>query len=257
MSVKSDVKHSKKKQKSNALRNFIIVVVIIAGGVALMMNANFQQLMDGFSQDGMSVSSEIFDNQVSSGDQEERSYERQEEDKASADSDEGFLSFAPEDSMEVLNDEQLEDFNPYSQIVREDESAANAARAEKLEKAFDEYRVYLENANRLLVKFAGDEIYSEELEVIKSVQFSSSEAQEVLMLLEVYNKHLVEQGPVTSEVVDIKLLDSEVLEKIVKIKKVRMSNVDQRELKEKIEAKLNVLMDYIFSESLQKLFMNK
>lgn len=255
MSVKSDAKHSKKKQKSNALRNFIIVVVIIAGGVALVMNANFQQLLDKFSQDSESaVPTEIADDQIPQNDQQESEANAQ----SGIDGDEeGVLSFAPEDFMEALSDEQLEDFNPYSQIVKEDESAANAARVQQLEKAFDEYRGYLENANKLLVKFTSDEIYSEELEVIKSVQFSSAEAQEVLMLLQFYNKQLVEQGPVTSKVVDIKLLDSEVLEKIVKIKKVRRSNVDQRELKEKIEAKLNVLMDYVFSENLQKLFMNK
>jgi hypothetical protein len=252
MSIKPDVKHSKKKRNPKMLRNFIIVLVIFAGGFALIMNVDFQKLMDKFSQDGMSVSSEIFD------DSESQELESIPQDgQESNDVGNGVLSFAPEDSTDAFDDEKIEGFNPYSQIVKEDESVANAARVEKLEKAFDEYRAYVENANKLFVKFASDEIYTEELAVLKSVPCSESKAQEVLLLLEFYNKQLVEQGPVTREVVDIKLLDSEVLEKIVKVKKVRMSNVDQRELKEKIEAKLSVLMDYIFSTSLQKAFMNK
>ena len=254
MPIKSDVKKVHKNKKGKFLTSFIIILLLVGAGV-LLFNVDFDELKNKFNQEDLGVSSAIynekeesFEDLGTSGDNSSNSSEHQ-----------AILSFAPEeeqaDGEEEVTDEKIESMNPYSKHVKHDDSI-NEKRLLKLQNAFNEYRLYLANTNKLLTKFAADESYSDELYILKRLP-CSAKAQEVILLLEFYNKQLVDQNSVDNKVIDIKVLDSNLLKKLVKVKRVKMGSAEQRALKEKIQNKLHILTDYIFSAELQQSFLDK
>ena len=251
MPMKSDGKKVHKNKKGKFARNFIIIFLLL-GVVALLVNVDFDGFKNKFNQEDLSVSFEIYNEKEATPLESIIS-----EDKNSESSEhQAILSFAPEEEqtdVEEVTDEKIESMNPYSRHV---DDSINEQKLLRLQNASNEYRLYLANANKLLTKFAADESYSDELYILKKMP-CSAKAQEVTLLLEFYNKQLVDQNSVDNTAIDIKVLDSNLLERLIKVKRVKMGSAEQRALKEKIQNKLHILTDYIFSVELQQSFLDK
>jgi hypothetical protein len=254
--MKSDVKMHKQK-RSKPLRSFFVVLLLLGVGGALLLNADLDWLQNKFKKDdGVTVHTRVFEEGAEQAEKENISSEAGD----SSSSEHSIVSFAPEEEGRMEEEEQsmegTEALNPYAQIVKQNEDNVSTVEVSKLKAAFNEYRLYIANANKLLTKFAADESYSDELSLLKKIQ-CSAKAQEVVLLLEFYNKQLLDHNSVDNVATEIKLLDSNLLEKIIKVKKVKISNNEQRDLKEKIKNKLHILTDYIFSPELQQSFIGK
>lgn len=118
----------------------------------------------------------------------------------------------------------------------------------------NEYRLYLANANRLIVNFMQNKTYSSELASFRKHNFPER-VDRILYLFDLYNKYLVEANiENNSDAID---LGSKILNKFVKVKKIPENSLAKNKLREEIIQTLDILIEYIFSTNLQDSFLKK
>lgn len=161
--------------------------------------------------------------------------------------------FAPEDELEE-NEEGDNGLSPYDQEAEsemEKDNIGDLILAENFLNNLNDYRIYLANVNSLLMKFGQHKPYTENLELVAQLELPK-EVNEVLQLLGKYDKMLNDVDP---DYEDIRLMNGKYLDKFLKINKETVKHKEAEKLKGQIEAKLDILVNYMFSTELQTVFL--
>lgn len=243
--TKSGEKQVLQKKESKIFRNFIfaIIVLFIAGFflVKQMRPDLIQKIYPQTSLSGDTSASQKFtpDTKLIE-DALQKTY--------SFGPEPPLLSFAPKEKEEEIS----ETIDPYEKIITFEKPDASLLNPE-LKSNLNEYRLYLANMNKLITKFEVDKRYDLELIKLKK-QKVPLYIKEIISLLELYNKQLINNITINNEA---EPLDSKILAKFVKIKKLPGHTEEQKNDKEKMRENLSILADYIFSSEVQENFINK
>jgi hypothetical protein len=161
--------------------------------------------------------------------------------------------FAPdsdeEDSDVSGDNDDLSPYDKYTEGTLTDKSQEIASA--NLINDLNDYRIYLANVNELLQKFYKDQQYSENLDIIMRVELPK-EFEEVMMLCKRYDSILAQNAPSYEQVL---LFNTDIFSKFLKIRKETASYKERKELKAKIENKIDSFIEYAFSVDLQQEFL--
>ncbi len=138
-----------------------------------------------------------------------------------------------------------ESSHPYEEIV---EVEAKAFDSSALKSKFNDYRIFLNNANSLIAKYKSGENSDLEIKSFKK-HIHPAHINETISLLEAYNELLM-KAPV-EEPRKLNSVQAKLLAKFVKIKKVDSVDSEVLEIKSKIDKRLDVFTNYLYSQSLQ------
>lgn len=153
------------------------------------------------------------------------------------------------------DDEELDDLNPYEAGIEIEEynSLSQAIPKQNMLKNAAAYRVFLANADKLINKYKKNEPYSEEMGRL-SRQIMPTKISKVVSDLQDYNKLI--SNPDLKPYKDVNL-GFEFLNNLFLIKRENEEYIAVIELREKIDAELSILTDYVYSEELMNVFFNK
>jgi len=168
-------------------------------------------------------------------------------------SDDEIVKFAPKEvageEIEKFPADDSSQLNPYETPETQSQEAEVAS--ENLANNLNDYRVFLANVNEMTLKFSRDVDYSDNLAIIMQLDFPPK-IKEIVVMLEAYNK-MIDENKMNSE--QVLLFNTNIFEKFLKINKDTSSHSEMKELKAKIEEKIDLLNDYIFSSDLQEVFL--
>ena len=247
--IKSKEKKNSPQSNRNFSRNFALTLGFILVAIIFLVKYN-PQLLDGFfKQKSLPV-----DKDKSAS---EESY--------SVGPEPPLLSFSPEGSEVVLDDEdreteedvELEEQHPYEIEVERDEfvkqNADSSEKQAKLVSVLNNYRLFLANADELLAKFRQDKVFYNELKIFNSSSHPER-IKNTLFLLEDYNKMLSNMECVANDKF-VKIFSSKPWNKFIKITKICKASEERKQLKDEINKDLAVFINYIYSLELQESFI--
>jgi hypothetical protein len=175
------------------------------------------------------------------------------------------VKFAPDEVIEECSlDSKAE--NPYEKDVEpivsnteneafhNEESAASHADVvsdSDLLNNLNDYRIYLANAQELVIKFYTDIDYSENLAIIKQLSLPQ-EVEEIISMLEAYNNMMRIPNDDSEKVL---LFNTDIFEKFIKIRKETPADNEKKKLRMTLENKIWLLSGYIFSPEMQEAFL--
>ena len=137
--------------------------------------------------------------------------------------------------------------NPYSDIVDKEAKAFNSS---ALKSKFNDYRIFISNANKLVEKYKADENFASELKIFKD-HIHPTHINEIIKLLESYNTMLENDSGNSTEEVKPESFQSKLIAKFVKIKKIDPVDSELLKIKSDIDKRLDVFTNYIYSQNLQ------
>jgi len=145
-----------------------------------------------------------------------------------------------------------EDLSPYDRHAEDqlDPEKYSELAKELLIENLTKYRIYIANANELIVMFLRHENYSKQLSKIKVVTLPD-EVTEIVNLMEEYLA--LQDNALTSK--QIFPVNYKSLEKLIKVTKTNDLFQKRLELESKITDKLKIFTSYIYSSDLQKQFL--
>lgn len=152
---------------------------------------------------------------------------------------------------EDIDTDEEEGVNPYHEIVDKEAKAFNSS---TLKSKFNDYRMYISNANRLIEKYKFGKYFLPELKIFKE-HIHPSYINQTIKLLKSYstlleNNSLDDMEENKSDSIQMKLL-----EKFVKIKKIEPMDAKLAKIKSDIDLRLEVFTNYIYSQKLQDSFV--
>ena len=150
------------------------------------------------------------------------------------------------DSEDTEMDKE-EEVNPYHEIVDKEAKAFNSS---ALKSKFNDYRMFISNANRLIEKYKLGESFLPELKIFKE-HIHPSYINETIKLLESYNALLENDSLDNAEENKSDSVQVKLLEKFVKIKKIEPVDAKLVKVKSDIDKRLEVFTNYIYSQKLQ------
>jgi hypothetical protein len=254
--IKSKEKKSYPPSNRNFARNFALILGFILIAIVFLLKYN-PQLLDGFfKQKSLPVTQPVeqIDKDKSAS---EESY--------SVGPEPPLLSFAPEGSEVILDDEdsateedvESQEQHPYEIEVERDEfaeqNADSSEKQAKLVSVLNNYRLFLANADELIAKFRQDKVFYNELIVFNS-STHPERIKNILFLLEDYNKMLSNMECVATDKF-VKFFSSKPWNKFIKITKICKGSEDRKQLKDEINKNLDVFINYIYSLELQESFI--
>lgn len=241
-------KPTPKSKIGKYLRNLIFILVLVALAWVLFQRSQMEPMEDSSVSELSVIVDEaeqaVPDNQL---------VEDALEDDYSVGTEPPLLRFAPKEVDEIesfIESEEELKVDPYTEIIENEDGILEETKSIIQNNNLKEYRLYLESVNKLTNKFYLDEEYGFELQILKGQQLPAR-VEEVILLLESYNKSLISQ--VVSE--DMQFSDSKLLAQFLTIKKIPAAKQEQKIFKEKIKGRLDILVDYIFSSELQNNFL--
>lgn len=110
------------------------------------------------------------------------------------------------------------------------------------------YRLFLQNANKLIAKFNKGESSANELIIFNSIQHPSK-VDAVVTLINEYNDFLAKTDSSSGDVVQNNFYQK-ILNKFVKIRKISEYEKAKKQLEEKISDILPIFVDYVYSQEL-------
>jgi hypothetical protein len=150
--------------------------------------------------------------------------------------------------------EELLSPDPYEKVMKEESEAFNRSR---LKNKFNNYRVFLSNANRLVEKYKSKKLLSIELVIFKD-HIHPTYINEIVKLFELYDSLLKKN--ISAKTIENKKdkLQNEFWQRFVKIKKLDQSSEDQELLavRQEIDERLSTFVDYVYSQNLQDSLVN-
>lgn len=138
-----------------------------------------------------------------------------------------------------------ESLDPYEEIV---EKEAKAFDGSALKSKFNEYRIFLSNANSIITKFNAGDNYDFELKSFKK-HIHPSHINEIVKLLESYGS--LQNKLVNSDEEEVDSIQAKLLAKFVKIRKTDPVDSEFLNIKSKIDERLDIFTNYLYSQSLQ------
>lgn len=124
---------------------------------------------------------------------------------------------------------------------------------ERLMQNIDSYRLYLFNANKLLVNFFQDKAFTEQWGAIKMVGLPN-EIEAMLAMLDEYNTNYLLHSDLGKQQI---LLNNWLLDKFIKIEKLPDDYKNKELLRVKIIENMENLINFLYSKELQHIFMSK
>ncbi len=258
--IKSEEKQSPKKTNSNFLRNFALMLGLIVAAIVVLVKYN-PQLFDSFLKEKSSSTEHTLE-------QNNKLDKTNSQESYSVGPEPPLLSFSPDEGETDIDDiddgdlEKEEDMepetqHPYEIEIENDELAEQNINSSEQQVQFiseiNNYRLFLANADRLVTKFRQDEALYNELGVFNSITHPNR-IKNILLLLEDYNQMLSNpECEASDKFVDI--FSSKPLNKFIKVTKVSKSSEAQKQLKDRINELLPVLINYIYSPELQESFI--
>lgn len=162
------------------------------------------------------------------------------------------LEMHPTNDKELSNDsidldEVVEIANPYSDIVDKEAKAFNSS---AMKSKFNDYRIFISNANKLIEKYKSDENFTTELKIFKE-HIHPMYINETIKLLSQYNEMLEKKSLDNRAEITPDSFQTKLIKKFVKIKKIEPVDNKIIKLKSDIDEKLEVFTNYIYSQNLQ------
>jgi len=232
-----------RNQGGKFIKSFLLIILLFAFGVYFVMQ-NKPEIIENTSSD------KTQNTKISKIDNElvkealESSY--------SVGAEPPIMTFAPEEEtaseVEKESDATIEEeasSHPYEEIVAVESKAFDSS---ALKNKFNEYRIFLNNANSLIAKYKSDENFDLEIKSFKK-HIHPAHINETISLFEAYNKLIIKtpvEEPKKNDSVQAKLLA-----KFVKIRKVDSVDSDLLDIKSKIDKRLDVFTNYLYSQTLQ------
>ena len=157
-------------------------------------------------------------------------------------------STVPEIEVYIEPEEDVEEVvNPYIEII---DVEAKAFDSSVLKAKFNDYRIFISNANKLLGKYRANQNFTTELNIFKDV-IHPTHINETIKLLESYNTLLGKKSNNSENQVNTDTFLKKLFAKFVKIKKIEPDNKELLKVKANIDERLDTFMDYIYSQKLQ------
>ena len=262
---KSEEKQKEEKSDGKFLKSFLIITLLFVFGVYLVMqsrpdliddiypnktaNTNSSEadkkLVQEAIDDSYSVGPEpplqLFDNatedkEVNNIIQQELSQELESPDDNNK----------QPDSADIETDEE-EEVNPYHEIVDKEAKAFNSS---ALKSKFNDYRMFISNASKLIEKYKAGESFLPEMKIFKE-HIHPAHINETIKLLESYNTLLENDSLDNADEIKSDSIQVKLLEKFVKIKKIEPEDSKLVKIKSDIDKRLEVFTNYIYSQKLQ------
>jgi hypothetical protein len=255
---KTDTEDKNRNQKSSGklVKLFLIFIVIFVAGIYLSMKDRPHFIENIYPNETINTNDSIKDNELIK-DALEESYSVGAEPPVLSLSNEEDSQTESEDSevydtSNVVKDEttEVEVVNPYVSIV---ESESNAFNSSALKSRVNDYRFFLNNANSLIAKYRAGEGSEEEIRIFRKHIYHPMHINEFIKMLDSYNQLLADR-PVFAEKKPVSMQEK-LLTKFVKIKKIDSSDAEIAELRSKIDARLEIFTNYLYSQNLQDSFV--
>lgn len=162
------------------------------------------------------------------------------------------LKFAPENDEDDDQYKEDDDLNPYDKEGNsEKDSIGDLIMAENLINNLNDYRIYLANANEMIMKLAKNMSYSENLAIIMQVEMPP-EIDEIAKMCAAYDE-MLSTGKPLFEKVDV--FSHRLFDRFLKVNRETEEYKKMQELKAKIEAKIELFARYVFSPEVQGMFL--
>ncbi len=242
------IEKKQKKREKKFLKLFLLITLLGVFGAYLIMQASPSLLgyiypnetantKPGAIDDGYSVGPEP--PLYLSGDKESSDENMGTEDKSTPEIEVYIEPEEEEDVEEVVN--------PYIEII---DVEAKAFDSSVLKAKFNDYRIFISNANKLLGKYRSNQEFTTELNIFKDV-IHPTHINEIIKLLESYNTLLGKKSNNSENQVNADTFLKKLFAKFVKIKKIEPDNKDLLKAKANIDERLDTFTDYIYSQKLQ------
>jgi len=138
--------------------------------------------------------------------------------------------------------------NPYIEII---DVEAKAFDNSAIKAKFNEYRIFISNANKLIEKYKANQNFTTELNIFKD-PIHPTHINEIIKLLESYNTLLEKRTNYGDESqVKTEPCLKKLFTKFVKIKKIEPDDEELLKVKANIDERLDIFTDYIYSQKLQ------
>lgn len=182
---------------------------------------------------------------------------------------EDIMSFAPDemateemlassaDSVKIKEEKvktDTEHQSPYEQELDKEEKTKQQSLIDQQKSndnftnKINSYRLFLQNANKLVAKFHKGESSANELIIFNSIQHPSK-VDVVVNLINEYNDFLVKVDSSNGDVLQNNFYQK-ILNKFVKIRKISEYEKTKKQLEEKISDILPIFVDYVYSQEL-------
>lgn len=242
------IERKQKKREKRFLKLFLLITLLGVFGAYLIMQASPTMLGYIYPNATVNIDHGIVDDSYSVG-PEPPLYPS--EDKEGGDKvmdAEQNTSTDIEVYIEPEEEEVVEEaVNPYIEII---DIEAKAFDSSALKAKFNDYRIFLSNANKLLGKYRANQDFTTELNIFKDT-IHPTHINEIIKLLESYNRLLGKKDNNSENPVKTTSFLNKLFAKFVKIKKTEPDNKELLKVKANIDERLNAFTDYIYSQKLQ------
>lgn len=165
--------------------------------------------------------------------------------------DDQLTKFAPDDESEEEENQDISPYDAEAESEARQDNLNDLIMAENFLNNLNDYRIYLANVNELLMHFNRHQPYTENLAIVKQMEFPK-EIGDIVKMLEDYDKILNEDNPGYD---NIKLVNLKYLDKFLKIQKETPQHKEAKLLKAQIEKNMDLFVNYVFSAELQSAFL--
>lgn len=242
----NNIKKKQKKREKKFLKLSLLITLLGIFGAYLIMQASPALLRYIYPNETVYTEPGDIDDSYSVGPETPLYLSENEEDSdENMDTEE---SAVPEIEVYIEPEEDVEEVvNPYIEII---DVEAKAFDSSALKAKFNDYRIFISNANKLLGKYRANQNFTTELNIFKDV-IHPTHINETIKLLELYNTLLGKKSNNSENQVKTDTFLKKLFAKFVKIKKIEPNNKELLKVKANIDERLDTFTDYIYSQKLQ------
>ena len=240
-----------KKRENKFLKLFLLITLLSIFSAYLILQANPTLLEYIYPSKTVNVKPGSVDDSYSVG-PEPPLYPSEDEEVAKDDKDEA-IDVEQDTPTEVkVHIEPEEDVveelvNPYIEII---DVEAKAFDNSALKAKFNDYRIFISNANKLIEKYKSNQNFATELNIFKD-PIHPTHINETIKLLESYNTLLGKKSNNSENQVKPDSFLKRLFARFIKIKKIEPDDEELLKAKANIDERLDTFTDYIYSQKLQ------
>lgn len=241
------IERKQKQREKRFLKLFLLITLLGVFGAYLIMQAGPALLGYIYPNETANTNHGIVEDSYSVG-PEPPLYTSEEESNEEVIGAEKKASPDIEVYIEPEEEESVEEIvNPYIEVI---DVEAKAFDSSALKAKFNDYRIFISNANKLLGKYRANQDFKTELNIFKDV-IHPTHINEIIKLLESYNTLLEKKDNNGEYQVKTTSFLNKLFAKFVKIKKIEPDNKELLKVKANIDERLDTFTDYIYSQKLQ------
>lgn len=260
---KSEEKQKEEKSDGKFLKSFLLIILLVVFGVYLVMQTRpdlvekiypNKTVNTNSSETDKKLIQEAVDDSYSVGPEPPLQLFDAEKDSKVDDTEQELsqeLESLDDDDKQLdrtdMETEEEEEVNPYNEIVDKEAKAFNSS---ALKSKFNDYRIFISNASKLIEKYKAGVSFAPELKIFKE-HIHPAHINETIKLLASYNALLENDSLNNVDETKSDSLQVKLLEKFVKIKKVEPVDNKLVKIKSDIDKRLEVFTNYVYSQKLQ------